>query len=383
MHHLNSHFLLACTSFMMTSNLLQGQESVPTPLADSIAIRQIQLSTDGKKLLVAGGHSDKMKSDSTLLDLGAGKRVFNGVSRVWGVHAACISPDGKLIAVGGNGARFHLVDAATGQMVWNLTLAGHEGIINQIVFTPDSKRLISSDSVQKEIRFWNIGEKKQETAWFFSVNKVPSLGIRRKDLDDNSFAKIVLSDEYDGIGGFSLSPDGKTIALSQLSGGKIAIVEVATGKTLRVFESKSQRTYNCTFSSDGKWLFVAGSVAGFSPRRMCVDIWDLEKAENLKSMFCSCTGGFVVSPDKKTIITNSATEGFRIWDVATGQVKFAYFNDKESEHGCMAFLPDGKTFLLVPRWLPTDPAYLEDSRIHFYDTATGLEVDHRKRFAAP
>jgi WD40 repeat protein len=75
-----------------------------------------------------------------------------------GTTAAAVSPDGKLLALGGSAAgkpAIVLVDLAAGNVV--RTLAGHEGPIAALGFAADGGRLISG-SGDRTARVWNVAD---------------------------------------------------------------------------------------------------------------------------------------------------------------------------------------------------------------------------------
>src|SRR5207248_1980277 len=64
--------------------------------------------------------------------------IFRGSA---GVHGAALSPDGKLVAIGGRDGVLELWDSNSG--VVKKKLAGHTGTVHDVSFTPDGRQLLS------------------------------------------------------------------------------------------------------------------------------------------------------------------------------------------------------------------------------------------------
>jgi WD40 repeat protein len=295
------------------------------------------------------------------------------------------------MAVGGNRGRFYLVDAKTGMLNWRLTNEGHLGVPTDLRFTPDRKYLISIAS-DMTMRVWDIQNKKPHAVFRFTS----PIMIRNEWLvqRDTEKAKHVYHPEgrYDLPLRFAISPDGKTVVVPGNLDAKVDKFALDSGKVTQTIKINQPKANALEFSEDGKWLVVGGSI-----EKGLVEVWDLDKNQLVKSFgrHDSWISHIAISPDKKTILTGGVTDGFRVWDVASGKQKLSYFTkddrrmpkvfvgtdgsvhtQKDSRSAGVAFLPDGKTFLIAPAWT------FHKTEIYFHDTATGEPVDFRKRVAA-
>jgi WD40 repeat protein len=69
------------------------------------------------------------------------------------VSRMALSPDGRLLAVGGFGGALQIWDAATFQPVRKL--AGHKQAVAGMSFSPDS-RLLATGSFDQTIKLWQV-----------------------------------------------------------------------------------------------------------------------------------------------------------------------------------------------------------------------------------
>ena len=346
----------------------------------------MHLSRDGKTLAISGG--TQKGGDWKIFDLTLGKCIVNGMNgklRCGGAWSVCLSHDGALIAVGGNGPKFYLANAKTGELVWDMSNAGYVGVIRQSFFTSDDKYLVCVGDIT--IRIWDIENRKAHAVFRFT-----STNPRLNWWQDPSLkepAKLVYNfdGKYNFVGRCAPSRDRKTLAVAGNLDGKVPFVDLGTGKVVKTIDIKQPVTASVQFTADGKWLIVGGKES--------VEIWDVEKGKLVTLIDSKRSIHLTASPDKRILITGGG-DGFRAWDIATGKQKYSYFSkedprmpkikaysdgskavDKETSSAGVAFFPDGKTFLIVPHW----PGQFRTA-IYFHDTATGEPVDYRKRVAA-
>ncbi len=124
----------------------------------------VAFSPDGARLASAGD------------DSGPGFDGHGGVLRIWDtidgellssmdlgatpIHSISYSPDGSLIAAGGEAQRIIVVDAWNSQV--QFTLRGHAGRVNSLEFSSNGQLLVSGAD-DNFIRFWYVGDVVGET----------------------------------------------------------------------------------------------------------------------------------------------------------------------------------------------------------------------------
>jgi WD40 repeat protein len=134
------------------------------------------------------------------------------------------SPDGKRAAVGGH--ELTIWDVATGSLERTLTT----GKVDQLAFSPDSKRVLGVADGQKASLF-DVQTGKELRTW---------------------------QTDQGGWNSFALSPNGSWIA----SGGAdrlIQLWDIDTGRELARWEAHDSSVTALIFSPDGKTLFSGGS----------------------------------------------------------------------------------------------------------------------------
>ena len=102
----------------------------------------LKFSRNGKWLLAAGGRG-ALAGKVVIWDVATGKRVTEIGDEADLVLAADVSPDHKLVALGGPGKLVKVFDTATGEMRYRIKK--HTDWVTAIEFSPDGKLLASGD----------------------------------------------------------------------------------------------------------------------------------------------------------------------------------------------------------------------------------------------
>jgi dipeptidyl aminopeptidase/acylaminoacyl peptidase len=258
-------------------------------------------SPDGT-ILAAGGQDGAIRFWETAT--GKELRALTGHSER--VKSVAFSTDGKTLVSGGKDKSVRLWDVATGQQ--RRRLEGHQGEVASVGFSPDGK-LLASASLDLTVRLW-------ETA----------SGKELRQLRGHTGAVFCVA----------FSPDGKTLA----SAGKDRIVrlwDVAAGKELRSLRGAKGWLTGVAFSVDGKHLASAG-------RDQTIRLWEVATGREVHAVETNHGGvlALALARDAKTIAVATGDGAVRLWEVATGKER-AVFENHEEPVTSVAFAPDGRT----------------------------------------
>jgi WD40 repeat protein len=364
---LRPRILLSLVLFFLALRVSGDDRQPETPFFDDTGGSMNDcfcVSKDGKKLALNAW---------TVWDIPSGKKVTCGNTH--GAHATAFSPDGSLLAVGGNYSELYIYNAHTGEVFWDLTFVGHaDSVLDHVEFTPDGQFLLSS-SDNGMLRVWNLKNKTAQALFCFTSKYERRNGFKEylrawralagNEPPDKVQTFVVFEKPIEMLYQFSIHPDGKSVAIA-LGTSDVLLLELATGKVLKTFHTSQLCNLSVRFSQDGKLLAVGGGDAEHDTKKCTVEVWDVAAATRL----VTCPGHrhsvlhMAFSPDNKLIVSGGTIDGVRIWDVATGKQKFALQQGKEDgRNDGVAFLPSGKAFLtLLGR---------EHEPVRFWDAETG------------
>lgn len=344
----------------------------------------VAFSPDGK--WVAAGGCDKRS--------GMKNPCYAGSARVWEAqtgeevallpHAGDVqtiefSPDGKLIASGGNDGLARVWQVNKNQEIAQLP---HEGMILSVTFSPDSNGVASAGS-NAMIRLWNLSEN----------------GTNPRQISD---------DKAGYRSSVSFSPDGKWVASDRcdqrLSGFSIPICssnkahvwEVSSGQEISNIAHDAEIRI-ISFNQDGRWV-ASGSRDGvvliwhpttgqvqsrlihdeeitsiaFSPDGRLIAtgsvdttarIWNIDTGDELSRLaHDDAVTSIAINPGGDQIITGSLDDTLRLWDISTGKELFLLHHDGFITS--LSFSPDGSKIL----------SGSEDGTIRLWDAVTGEEI---------
>jgi RNA polymerase sigma factor (sigma-70 family) len=296
-------------------------------------IQGLAISPDGKMLAVGG------QSGLCLWDLAARKELRQLPDRM--VYELAFGPDGKVLAASG-GSNIRLWDVATGEQL--LRRPGHDDEVDAIAVSPDGKVLVSTSYADGTICFW-----------------------------DADSGKLLHQPAGHHIAGrpARLSADGK-LAASGGHDGALHLWEISTGKEWRRFPIEELDPEDGVkpfvdflgLSADSKRLVAVTRSGGWE--RCQINVWDTASGKLLKRRRFEGNAFSFFTPDANGV-TVQTPKGLAIHDAMTGRELVTIPGVTDSWP--ISFSSDGKMLAVIDR--KGGPAV---NSVIVAEVATGKEV---------
>jgi WD40 repeat protein len=264
---------------------------------DYAGAKQILKETDAldKQVSPSLRHTRNLLASFTEIKGGEAQQVYRGAG--YGLFTVAISPDGKLLAAGGEHGTLVLFDVQSGKLLQRLEghAADNDVNIYSIAFTPSGQQLISSGA-DKKIIIWQ----RQQS----NTTATDQTAVFKKQRELVAPAQVLA---------ISISPDGKLLA----SGGydnNITLWELGSGKKSRTFaQPGATNPYGLCFSPNSHYL---ASSFGY-----IATIWELETGKQLYNLagHTDYVNNLKFSPDSSKLVTSSGDKTLRLWSVTTGE----------------------------------------------------------------
>jgi WD40 repeat protein len=292
----------------------------------SFQVFSAEFSPDGMLLASGGcGQADNpsrcLQGEIRLWDVAAQKLSGQPIAVPDAPHSIVWSPDGKLLASGGDDRAVYLWDVATRQQIAKLD--GHPGIVWSVAFNPGGTLLASAGCAQDdhnqngqavrcaqgEIRLWDVAARRQ---------------IARLDAHTDTVRSV------------AWSPDGTLLASA--GDQAIALWDAATQRQAGMLEGHNGPVSAVAFAPDGRSLASAG-------RDSTVRIWDVaahaQRGQPLEGHVNSVFG-LAWSPDSKMLASSGADSIIYLWDAAK-QEQLEKLQGQSDTIWHVAFNRDGRT----------------------------------------
>jgi WD40 repeat protein/ankyrin repeat protein len=270
------------------------------------------------------------------------------------VFAADLSPDQQTIASGSRDGTVKLWNANSGAAI--AALAGHEGTVGAVQFSPDNKTLYTGDAAA--VHAWDLGTRTQRFR-LAQPEQVTSIAVSAdgKRLVSGSFDGTVRLWEaasgkpfltlthYRGtvrarVLTVAFSPDGSKV-VSGGGDGMIRVWNANNGTSLRALSGHNGDVDKVAFAADGQ------TVASVGDDRT-LRLWSMNNGGQLyeRPITRGQIWALALSPDSSTVVTGGQDGTIRLWNLMTGKLMRA-FSDQTRGRGTLslAFARDGQVLV--------------------------------------
>ena len=330
-------------------NVLTGE--LIHSITHSAAIKSIECSPDGTKLLIASG------TCANLWNILSGKFIYT-LTHTHQIRRATFSPGGEQVLTRCFRGPVSLWNASTGKVIQMFPHSPNDNSLNDdsfAVFSPDGTKLMISTTLSQGAKVWDVTKNTLLHTLHGHPDDAKFTPDSRQIITIYNNAAILV-DAHTGalIRNFGhsrqvkaiVSPDGSRV-ITYADNGTGSLWDTFSGNFISTFDNLQDN--NGIFSPDGSQLLIHNDNCKIS-------LWDTF-AGNLISRFDNLvTTMAIFSHDGTKILTRHLTltdtlqddtsqEEVKLWDAATGQL-IHNFNDKEDGFYSAYFSPNDSHILI-------------------------------------
>jgi len=284
-------------------------------------VNSVAVSPDGK-MIASGGNDGTVR----LWDIESRQELAALTGHENAVKSLAFSPDGRMIASAGDDRTVRLWDLASRQEA--ARIKGNEKLIRSVAFSPDGKIVASSDN--RGVTLWNVESRRDVTKLNPDGEEDCPDGICplaiSPDLKEAAIFQsenVIISDLTSGkpravlevteaITSLAFSPDKKILATGSYD-GDVTLWEIGSRKKLATVKGHEWDIHSIAFSRQGNRLATASDNT--------VKLWDISYKQLHKEMNSFKGHGDTInsmafSPDGNLIVTGSADTTIRLWDAS-------------------------------------------------------------------
>ncbi|HLO86890.1 MAG TPA: serine/threonine-protein kinase [Nostocaceae cyanobacterium] len=251
----------------------------------------ITMSLDGQILVTNNIVLQETDAPATKVWHIPSKNLIRGLdTKLFVIESLTLSPDARILAIGGVGGRIYIWDLSTGKQLHQIS--GHKGwfkffpAVHSLIYLPKSVEInnntiqsLSSDQIlisgsrDKNIKIWEFPSEKllktisvsSSTIALTPDGQMLVSGSSDKTIKfwNLSTGELVRTFSVPGmVAKIVISPDGQTLIVgggNSKEGGMLVVLDMVTGDILANLEGHTTRVCGLKMSSDGKVLVSQGA----------------------------------------------------------------------------------------------------------------------------
>jgi WD40 repeat protein len=309
----------------------------------------LQFSSDGTKLLSAGGDIFSGDHIIRLWDVAQGKEILSPTGHSSGVKSIAISPDGNTVATSGRDGIIHLWERSSGKHL--LRLEGYPAWRSRVSFSSDGRRIIwcGTHEADGTLRIWDSRT---------------GQAVSRLELEPRAAFWMTVSDD----GTTAISADEKRTQSARFH-------DLATGKITReIADSASNKPIVLSPTGD-KMVCYHGDVINVADRKKLFDIGTVYRTN--PSIAFSADGRTLIAAvvAKIALLCDTPADEIAVFDVTEGKELRRFGKDPGSRYviDAAALSRDGKTIVTSVREANKTDG---QTTVVLWETETGRERGH-------
>jgi WD40 repeat protein/serine/threonine protein kinase len=272
-------------------------------------------------------------------------------------HTSCmcglaLSPDGRLLAAGGNDGIVRLWNTQSWKEVHFFQAQGLH--IHRVAFGPGGKHLATTGG-DGTVKVWNVktGERlytiqhgahhvvfSPEGHWLALAG---SDSVKVFDATSGQLLRT-LPGPVDNVQGLALSPDGQCLAFGNNRDRTVRLWDTVSWVERHTLGPHAGILMDLAFRRDGAQLAVACGQWYWTGGEGEVKVWDVATGQPVHTLGGHISGAFAVAftPDGRRLASGGAEDGLvKLWDLQTGRETLTLRGHTDSVWG-VVFSPDGR-----------------------------------------